>query len=230
MRSPSLVVVGVFVLGCAAPPRPPSEPPRTAAPLEPLRVPPAPSVPPPSDPNACGSLGCRLYDTPTAAFAAVLARRPLVLALGEAHAKKDTPGVASSAKRFTTEMLPELKDKASDLVLELMAPPTGCEAKTNAAVRRKVDKITEKQADTNQDEYLAMGNEAKKLGIEPHVLRPTCDDFKALNAMGADAVDVALQLIGRLMRETTEQLLDRNEKAGVDKVIVLYGGAIHNGG
>lgn len=218
MRTPSLplLVAGVLTLGCAAPPRPPSRPPPATAPPEPRLGPTAPPAPPPSDPNACGELGCRLYDAPTAGFGAVLARRPLVLALGEAHAKKDTPGVASSAKRFTAEMLPELKDKASDLVIELMAPPTNCEAKTKAAVRRKVETIIEKQADTNQDEYLAMGTEAKKLGIEPHLLYPTSADFKALNAPGADAADVALQLIGRLMREATERLLDRNEKAGVE--------------
>jgi hypothetical protein len=195
-----------------------------------LQAPPAPPPAPPAsaDPSACGALGCRLYDTPAAAFATVLAHKPLVLGLGEAHAQKAVPGVRSSAARFTTELLPTLKDSASDLVIELMVPPSGCEQKTKAAVQRKVDKITEKQADTNQNEYLVMGDEAKRLGIQPHLIHPTCADFRALNAPGADPADAALRLVGRLMHESAEKLLARNEKAGVEKMVVLYGGAIHN--
>jgi hypothetical protein len=136
--------------------------------------------------------------------------------------------VRSSAARFTAEMLPALKDLASDLVIELMAPPANCEKKTKAAVQRKVDKITETQADTNQSEYLTMGDEAKKLGIQPHLLHPTCEDFREINLPGADPTYAALRLVGRLMAQTAEKLLARNAQAGVERMIVLYGGAIHN--
>jgi hypothetical protein len=158
----------------------------------------------------------------------VLARKPLVLGLGEAHAQKAVPGVRSSAARFTAEMLPALEHLASDLVIELMVPPSGCEQKTKAAVQRKVDRITETQADTNQSEYLAMGDEAKKLGIQPHLIHPSCDDFRSLNAPGADPADAALRLVARLMRDAADKILARNAKAGVEKIVVLYGGAIHN--
>jgi hypothetical protein len=230
-RSGSLLVAALALTpGCA--PSPAREPPppvvATAAPV--VVAPAAPTAPPPAAPaeaTACGALGCRLYATSTEAFRAVLEQKPLVLALGEAHARKDVPGVASSSKRFTAEMLPELKDRASDLVIELMAPPTGCEPSTKI-VRKELGKVTAKQADTNQNEYVTMGDEAKKLGVTPHLLHPTCADFKALGAAGADGVDAGLRLIGRLMRESTERLLARNAGAGVEKIVVLYGGAIHN--
>jgi hypothetical protein len=147
--------------------------------------------------------------------------------VGEAHAQKATPGVPSSAKRFTAEMLPELKDKASDLVIELMVPPTGCEAKTKA-VNKEMGKVTAQQAETNQNEYVTMGDTAQKLGIDPHLIHPSCDDFKAITAPGGDPADASLRLIARLMRETTKKALARNEKAGVEKIVILYGGAIHN--
>jgi hypothetical protein len=177
--------------------------------------------------RACGALGCRLFDSPVEAFRAVLAEKPLVLGMGEAHAPKDVPGVPSSVKRFTLEMLPELKDRASDLVIELMAPPTGCEQKTKV-VRKELAKVTERQAETNQNEYVVMGDEAKKLGVQPHLLHPSCADMKALSAPGVDSVDLGLTLIGRLMRESAEKLLAKNAREGVEKIVVLYGGAIHN--
>jgi hypothetical protein len=179
------------------------------------------------DARACGGLGCRLYDAPGDAFRAVLEQKPLVLAVGEAHAQKATPGVPSSAKRFTTDMLPALEGKASDLVLELMVPPGGCDEKTKA-VNKEMHKVTAPQAETNQNEYVVMGDAAKKIGIDPHLIHPTCDDFKAITAPGAEPTDVSLRLIARLMRETTKKALARNEKAGVEKIVVLYGGAIHN--
>ena len=95
--------------------------------------------------------------------AAVLAEKPRVLAIGEAHAQKGS-GVDSSAKRFTLELLPALKGKASDLLVELMLPAKGC-AKKVEAVREKQKVVTEKQAETDQNEYVTMGQEAKKLGI-----------------------------------------------------------------
>jgi hypothetical protein len=189
--------------------------------------PPAPPAAASTDARSCGALACRLYDAPGDAFRAVLEQRPLVLAVGEAHAQKATPGVASSAKRFTTDMLPALEGKASDLILELMVPPTGCEQEKKAA-NKEIGKVTAPQAETNQNEYVTMGDAAKKLGIDPHLIHPTCDDIKAITALGTDPTDATLRLIARLLRETTKKALSRNERAGVEKIVVLYGGAMHN--
>jgi hypothetical protein len=188
---------------------------------------PAPSATASSEPPSCGALACRLYEAPGDAFRAVLEQKPLVLAVGEAHAQKATPGVTSSAKRFTTDMLPALAGKASDLILELMAPPSGCEQEKKAATK-EIGKVTAPQAETNQNEYVAMGDAAKTLGIEPHLIHPTCDDIKAITAPGTDPTDASLRLIARLLRETTKKALSRNERGGVEKIVVVYGGAMHN--
>src|SRR5687768_1530623 len=59
------------------------------APAEPAAKP-APPTPSSADEKGdpCGDLCCRAFPSPEAAFAAVLAERPLVLGIGEAHAQK----------------------------------------------------------------------------------------------------------------------------------------------
>ncbi|MEO6420614.1 MAG: hypothetical protein ABIP39_14465 [Polyangiaceae bacterium] len=179
------------------------------------------------DPNACGELECRLYDTPEDAFRAILATKPMVVAVGEAHAQKGTEGIDSSAKRFTARILPVLEGRASDLLVELMAPAAGCKAKVEA-VREKQKQVTAPQADTNQNEYVLMGNAAKARGIVPDMLRPSCDDLAAIDDAGADAIAASLSTIARLTTKKSESLVDRNRKLDPDKIVVTYGGAMHN--
>jgi len=168
------------------------------------------------------------FDRVEDAFQLVLDDKPRVVAVGEAHAQKDAT-VASSTKRFTTDVLPVLKGRASDLLVELMQPPSGCQKQTDD-VRTKQKVVTEKQAPTDQNEYVTMGTEAKKLGIVPDLLRPTCADMAAVSDAGADAIPMSLALIKRLTADTVKKLLDRNAKspADADKLIVTYGGALHN--
>lgn len=171
---------------------------------------------------------CGWFDTPQAALAAILEDKPLVLAIGEAHAQKGAT-VPSSAKRMTDVLLPELKGKASDLLVELMNPPTGC-TKTTAEVKDKQKVVTQKQAETDQNEYVLMGDAARKLGIVPDLLRPTCDDLAQINDAGADAIDLSLRMIKRLTEAKVQQLRERDAKspADADKMVLTYGGAIHN--
>src|SRR5262245_59908648 len=90
----------------------------------------------------CGALDCRLFDTPEEAFAVVIADKPRVLGVGEGHAQKGTSGIDSSTKRFTERFLPMLKDKASDLIVELMLPPAkGCKP-AEQEVRTKQKEVT----------------------------------------------------------------------------------------
>jgi len=177
----------------------------------------------------CGALGCLRFDTPEAAFRHVLATRPLVLAIGEAHAQKDKAGVDSSAKRFTDTLLPFLQGKASDLVLELMMPNDRCEKKTER-VREKQKEVTSQQREGNQNEYVRMGERARALGIVPDLLRPGCDDLAAIDKAGDDAIPVFLSTIARLTRVQVEKLLDRNARtpADADKLVVTFGGVLHN--
>jgi hypothetical protein len=182
----------------------------------------------------CGALGCTQFDTLAAALDATLASRPLVLGVGEAHAQKGKEGVASSAKHFTDEVLPLLKGRTSDLVVELMAPgrkPDGSSCvETTAAVKEQQKVVTERQATTNQNEYVVMGEAAKKLGIVPDLLRPSCDELAAIQKAGDDMIPLTLETIARLTRVKVEHLLERNRGSEVDrdKLVVAYGGALHN--
>jgi hypothetical protein len=186
---------------------------------------------PPADPFGgvpCGPLDCRQYATLEDAFQSALVGDPLVVAVGEAHAQKGTT-VASSARHFTSELLPVLAGRASDLLVELMNPPRGC-AKTTEVVRDRQEVVTRAQAPTDQGEYVAMGTRARELGIVPDLLRPTCDDLDAVKAAGDDAIPASLAMIARLTKAQAGKLLERNARAdeGRGKMVVIYGGAIHN--
>lgn len=221
----ALLVALASPLGCNAQP--------TGAPIPPVASPPpavstaaiAPSAAPPA--SDCVELGCRLFDTPADAFRAILESKPLVIAVGEAHAQKGTEGIPSSAKRFTGELLPLLEGRASDLLVELMAPPAGCK-KTTEEVKTKQKVVTEKQTETAQSEYVIMGNEAKKRGVVPDLLRPTCADLDAIDKAGEEAIGASLATIARLTKIKIGDLLDRNDKAGAEKIVATYGGAMHN--
>lgn len=181
----------------------------------------------------CGAMGCAQFDTPEQALEVVLASKPLVLAVGEAHAQKGKEGVASSTKRFTA-MLPALGGRASDLLVELMMPAKlpdgGACVQVAQAVKEKQKAVTAQQASTNQNEYVLMGDAARKLGVIPDLLRPTCDDLAAIDKAGPEMVAVSLETIARLTRAKVEQLLARNARAPADaeKMVVTYGGALHN--
>lgn len=174
----------------------------------------------------CGALGCRLFDSPEDAMRAALAGNPLVVAVGEAHALAGTEHIDSSARRFTRDLLPELKGRASDLLLELMMPRGDCKAKTEEA-RTAQKPATRGHAESDQEEYVAMGNAARSLGIIPDVLRPSCDDLGAIGDAGDDAIVRTLETINRLTVKQVEALMGRKDRdAGA--AIIVYGGALHN--
>jgi hypothetical protein len=177
--------------------------------------------------DGCGGLDCRTYPDAAAAFEAILAKeKPLVLAIGEAHAQKGAT-VDSSTKRFTDELLTVMQGKASDLVVEAMLPPPGCKPQV-AQVREKQKAATAPQAQTNQSEYVVLGTEARKHGIVPDLLRPSCGDLDAIDKAGDDAIGASLSTIARLTVQQVDKLLARNEKLQQDKTVIAYGGALHN--
>jgi hypothetical protein len=190
---------------------------------------------PPSTPNAvsCGELGCRLFDKPEDAFASILAEKPLVIGIGESHAPKGAEEIVSSTKRFTETFLPMLVDPkrdlvASDIVLEIWVAEGQCGKKKEAAVAEKQKPVTQGQAKTNQNEYVALGDAAHAKGVKPHILRAPCADYDKILKAKDDAVIVMLEMIARLMNEKVTALLAQHADAGPEKMILTYGGAIHN--
>jgi hypothetical protein len=176
----------------------------------------------------CGELSCTQFDSPGEALLAALAGDVRVVALGEAHAPRGATA-PSAARRFTDDLLPLLAGRASDLLVELMMPPGGC-ADAAAEVREKQAPATSQQAPTNQNEYLAMGERARALGIVPDMLRPSCADLDAVRDAGEGAVEASLEMIARLSTVQAERLLDRDARSDADraKAVVVYGGMLHN--
>lgn len=175
------------------------------------------------------SVAAREFETSAAAFRHVLATAPAILAIGEAHAQKGTDGIASATRRFTDELLPLVAPRASDVVVELWAPDPRCltEVKQVASAQRPV---VDRQAETNQNEYVTLGARAKALGVVPWLLRPTCDDFAMLADAGPDAVPQMLRLVKRLTAHKLAQVWEENraDAGGPPKIALAYGGAMHN--
>ncbi|MRG94915.1 hypothetical protein GF068_23765 [Polyangium spumosum] len=173
-------------------------------------------------------MGCLLYDTPEAAFAAILAENPLVLGIGESHAQKGKEGIPTATRRFTETFLPMVAGKASDIVLEIWVSEGKCGKEKEAAVAELQKPVTQSQAKTNQNEFVTLGDAAYALGVKPHILRASCADYDAIVKAGPDSILVMLEMIARLMDEKAKALAARNANAGAGKMVLTYGGAIHN--
>jgi len=175
----------------------------------------------------CGALDCQLFPTPEAAFEAVIAsEQPRMLAIGETHKQKGAPDVPSSTRRFTQVLLPRLKGRTSDLVVELWVADPKCKQEKVAKVEKQQRAVSKQQAQGNQNEFLALGHASKDLGITPHVLRPSCKEYDELIAAGPDAILKMLSMIARLTEEKAKALIAR---PGADSnMVVAYGGAMHN--
>jgi hypothetical protein len=157
----------------------------------------------------------------------VLADRPLALGIGEAHALAGSEAVASTTRRFTDELLPSLAGLGSHLVVELLNPDRRCEGLARE-VRKEQQPVTAPQSAQNQNDYVELGQRARALGIEPFVLSPTCDEFRAIADAGVSAIDVMLQTIARVTSRMLRGALAKNQAAGRAALVIAYGGLLHN--
>jgi hypothetical protein len=175
----------------------------------------------------CGELGCLAFDDAEQAFAVVLAENPRVLGVGEAHAQKSAPGVPSATRRFGERLLPQLKGRSSNIVIELLLASGQCGKQREAAVAERQKPVTEPQAGTNQNQFVTLGKVAKGLSIEPHALEPTCEEYQAVLDAGSDDISRLLTLVADTTTREVDELLSR---AGTDpnQIVVVYGGALHN--
>ncbi len=176
--------------------------------------------------SRCGTIPCRVFADDRAAFAAALIPAPALLAVGESHAQRGSD-VEPSTRRFARDLLPMLAGRATDIVIELMLPNPKC-APDSERAQKEQKVVTEHQAKSDQDDYVALGTRAKALGIRPHALEPTCEDLSRIAKAGPDAVTVSLDVITRLATETLSKLLSANAAAGDARMVVAYGGLMHN--
>ena len=175
----------------------------------------------------CTALECRLFESPEQAFSFVLASKPLVLAVGEAHALQGTEAIASTTARFTNQLLPLAAPTSSDIIIELMQPDPRC-LQTTEQVRKEQKEVTKSQASTNQNEFVTLGTRAKEAGVTPHILYPSCPEYDRIAKAGENSIFVMLETIGVLTERKARAILDRNHKAGAERMLLLYGGAVHN--
>jgi hypothetical protein len=177
--------------------------------------------------ETCGPFECRYFDGPAPALQFVLETQPVALGVGEAHAMAGSEHIASTARRFTESLLPELRGCASHFVVELLSPDPRCGEATRD-VRRVQEPVTAPQSAHNQDDYVELGRRARTLGIEPFVLSPSCDEYRAIAAAGDAAIEQMLVTIARVTSRMLRGALAKNHAAGSGALAVGYGGALHN--
>lgn len=213
---------------CAEPPARMRPAARSLPSPAPNTTPASPSAPPePSPWTACGPLECQTFPSAAAAFQHILLSQPLVLGIGEAHALAGSEHLASTARRFTEELLPVLDSRASHLLVELLNPNPSCQT-TNQQVQEAHKPVTEPQSRQNQNDYVLLGQRAKALGIEPYVLSPTCEEYQAIILAGSDAIAQTLTTIAEITARMARGALVKNRAAGREQLVVAYGGALHN--
>ncbi|RYZ04403.1 MAG: hypothetical protein EOO73_24040 [Myxococcales bacterium] len=169
-------------------------------------------------------MSCKEFPSAAAAFAHVLQDAPRVLAVGEAHAQAAGPKADSTTRRFMTELLPLLSPRASDLVIELWVGSGSC-GKVEKQVQEQQAVVTAPQAATNQNEFLELGHRAKALGIMPHALVPSCEQYQKIAGAGEADIAEMLTMLKSVTEQDVKQLL---EKRGPERLVLAYGGAMHN--
>lgn len=225
IRLAGVLLVAVSCAACARPKR--GAPETTAAPAASAPAASATAAEASVEGAACGGAGCRRFTTPALALRAVLHDNPRVLAVGEAHAQKETR-VRSATARFTDELLPLLRGRATHLVLEIWLQTGKC-GKVERRVREQQQPVVTRQAPQNLDEFVALGTRARALGIEPHALVPSCPEYDAISKAGAGDIARMLEMITERTERDIVRLLDAEERdAGRPGLIVAYGGGLHN--
>lgn len=154
----------------------------------------------------------------------LLHEKAQLIAFGEAHAPA-TFRDRTTVKRFTDDLLPTISDGSSHLLLELLLPPEGGCQKEKEAAQKESDQVTEGQAESNQNEYLALGKVAREQGIVPDILRASCDDLARIAAPDG-GVFAMMETIATLSAESLKTRL-RSTKKG-RPMVLAYGGALHN--
>lgn len=208
-RAPASAASGVRPAGSAAPSPAGAAPPGAAA---------RPSF------RDCGELACKAFPSALSAFEHVLAEQPRVLAVGEAHAQQGGPKSRSTTRRFMEDLLPHLAPRASDLVIELWVASGSC-GKVERQVEQQQQAVTAPQAAGNQSEFLELGHHAKALSIQPQALVPSCEQYQAIAGAGPSDIEAMLTMI---KSETARDIAALVARRPPERLIVAYGGAMHN--
>ncbi len=175
----------------------------------------------------CGEAPCQAFSTAQAAFAQVLHAQPALLALGEYHARTDRPRVVSTIKRFMTELLPSLQGRGTSFIAETWMTRGSCGVVEKKAVAQ-VEKTTKRPKET-EDELTSLLYRTSDLGMTNHILLVECDDYRSmLDEKGELDPLKTLEMVRRKVEEKAQDAKEAGEGGTPDRVLVLYGGALHN--
>ena len=170
---------------------------------------------------------CTVVANPLDGFRRVLAREPSVLTVGEYHEVNGAPKVPSAIRRFTNDLLPALKGKVASLVVETWMLNGKCgetEKKATAAVAK-----TTQRPDSTEDELTTLLDHTFKMGVKNHILLIDCDDYRSMtDDAGELDGEASLLLVKRKVEEKALEVLESEEAGTKEKVLLLYGGALHN--
>jgi hypothetical protein len=164
------------------------------------------------------------HDNLAAAVASLVSPGTRLLGIGELHARTDRPVAVSTLTYFSTEILPALAARASDLVLETWNVDRSCgEIATSAT--KSMQAATRRPA-TTQTELGTVVALTKSLGVRAHAMRVTCDDYRAMSHGDDDAIVHMMDVTTAELTRVASTLLHR--PTGPRPLVVIYGGALHN--
>jgi hypothetical protein len=176
----------------------------------------------------CGPLDCLSFASAEDALAHLVDQaRPKVLAVGEVHAQKGHRLAKTPTVRFA-DALPWFQSRAKHLVIELWTGRNDCGDDRVQRVKKAQEPVTSAQADTNRNDYFELGSKAKSLGIVPHALVPSCQDYQTILNAKSDDLDRMLELTATRTAELVDTLLTTQTTPEHLPEIVTYGGALHN--
>lgn len=171
--------------------------------------------------------GITAFGSPQDAFAHVLALHPQILGVGEYHELKGAPKVPSAIRHFMNEALPVLDGGATSLIVETWMLNGRC-GQVEKQAAQAVEKTTKRPKET-EDEVTTMMGRAYDLGLKNHTLLINCDDYKSmLDKDGELDAEQSLLLMRRKVEEKAMQVRDEEEGGLPGKMLILYGGALHN--
>lgn len=111
---------------------------------------------------------------------------------------------------------------------EIWLPRNDCGDQRVEQVAEAQKPATATQSKSNKNEYVTLGHLAKRLGIEPSALVPTCEEYQSILDAGPDSIERMLALIGKRSGERLVEELHRYPNQESEPVVVAYGGALHN--
>lgn len=170
---------------------------------------------------------CTVVRSPLAGLERVLERKPAILAVGEYHEVKGAPKVPSAIRRFTRELLPALKGLVTSLVVETWMLNGTCgavEKRASVAVAK-----TTQRPDSTEDEVTTLLDRTYEMGVKNHILMIDCDDYRSMvDDAGSLDAEASLLLVKRKVEAKALEVIEREEGGTAQRVLLLYGGAVHN--